>query len=369
VVLVTIQYRMGALGSLDLSRFPTRDLAVDSNRGMRDLIRALEWVRDEIGAFGGDPAQVTLFGESSGAMAVGTLLGAPAARGLFHRAILQSGAAHNVSTPEQGERVAATFLDEVGLGSREVGRLAEIPLSTFLEAQQRTTERLAGKIAGTAWQPQIDGDLIGEAALTAIARGHNPGVDLLVGTNRDEMKFWGIADGAARKLDEAGLERRLIRSFAGSPEERLERAREGVRAYRQARSGRASTTPSELWFAIESDRIFRVPAIRLLEAHERSAGTTYSYLFTWPSPAMRGWLGAPTASRAGSRTPGSLSRVTASPCCRRASLGPRTSRNGAEPCGSTARWRSSKPLSTPSAPSGGGSSRSARSCRSRSASE
>ena len=125
VVVVTLNYRLGALGFLQLG-----DLApaagFDSNLGLRDQIAALEWVRDNVAAFGGDPAQVCVFGESAGAMSVGALLGAPRARGLFARAIAQSGAAHNVAGRESAARVAATFLDVLGLAPREAARLREL---------------------------------------------------------------------------------------------------------------------------------------------------------------------------------------------------------------------------------------------------
>jgi para-nitrobenzyl esterase len=291
-VIVTVQYRLGALGFLDLSRFETGETTAASNRGLRDLVFALGWVREEIQRFGGDPGQVTIFGESSGAMAVATLLGAPCARGLFQKAILESGAAHHISTREQAERIAAAFFEEL---SREGGNRAgfgQIPLDALLAAQGRAGERVAAEITGTPWQPQIDGDLIPGPPLAAVARGAATELPLLIGTNADEMKLWGITDRDAQRMDEAKLLRRLRRNLPGSDEERPERARQVVDAYRAARRGRASTEPPDLWFAIETDRVFRVPAIRLAEAHANASGQSYAYLFTWPSPAMRGWLGA-----------------------------------------------------------------------------
>jgi para-nitrobenzyl esterase len=291
-VLVTLQYRLGALGFLDVSRFDTGEGAAVSNRGLLDLVFALEWVREEIGAFGGDPEQVTVIGESSGAMAVATLLGTPRARGLFQKAILESGAAHHVSTTEQAERVAAAFLEELGNRGEERASFEQIPIDALLEAQQRAAARVVAEITGTPWQPCVDGDLVPAPPLTAVANGSASEIPLVIGTNADEMKLWGIMDRDARRMDEAKLLRRLRRNLPGPKEERADRARKVVEAYRAARQGQASTEPPDLWFAIETDRVFRIPAIRLAEAHANASGQSYAYLFSWPSPAMRGWLGA-----------------------------------------------------------------------------
>ncbi|HBZ70804.1 MAG TPA: carboxylesterase, partial [Deltaproteobacteria bacterium] len=136
VVVVTLNYRLGALGFLALPALAEEEGGVCGNFGLLDQIAALEWVRDHAAVFGGDPDRVTIFGESAGAMSVGTLLGTPAARGLFRNAIAQSGAAHNVSTPEQGERVAHAFMKELGLALTDVEGLRAIPVSAILAAQQ-----------------------------------------------------------------------------------------------------------------------------------------------------------------------------------------------------------------------------------------
>jgi para-nitrobenzyl esterase len=290
-VIVTVQYRLGALGFLDLSRVGTGGMPVAPNRGILDLVRALEWVREEISAFGGSPERVTLFGESAGAMSTATLLAVPAARGLFQRAILESGAAHHVSGADRAEQVARTFLEELGLDTSEAARVEQVGVPALLEAQNRTTVRIARTIRGDAWQPNVDGTVLPEPPLEAVAKGSARGVELLIGTNADESKFWGINDPAGRAMDNSRLLRRLFRVLPGSLDERESRAREAARVYRKARSGRASTAAPELWFAIETDRVFRIPAVRLADA-QRASAEVHMYLFTWPSPAMEGWPGA-----------------------------------------------------------------------------
>jgi para-nitrobenzyl esterase len=289
VVVVTINYRLGALGFLDLSRIhPGKTVA---NLGIRDQIAALEWVRDNIEAFGGDPENVTVFGESAGGMSVGTLLGTPAAKGLFARAILQSGATSNVSSPEQAARVSEAFLD--ALGARDLAQLEQASVSALLAAQRDTTMRLTMGLGTMAWQPSVAGDLIPEPPLAAIERGAAGDVSILVGTNRDEWKLFQLADRRGRNLDEDGLRRRLARSL---PDCEVEGGRaiaqHAIDSYRAALvSPRGEPTPSQIWEAFQSDRIFHYPAERLAELQSAHA-PTYRYLFGWSPPALRERMGA-----------------------------------------------------------------------------
>ncbi|MEE8559059.1 MAG: carboxylesterase/lipase family protein [Myxococcota bacterium] len=291
VVVVAVQYRLGVLGSLDTSGVLGSDFSPDANCGLRDQTEALGWVQREIGRFGGDPQRVTVFGESSGAMSLAFLLATGASRGLFHRAILQSGAAHYSSPPDQASRIATTFLGELGISPGHASRLLETPTDALLEAQRRTTERLAGTLWGGPWQPSIDGEILRGKPLDAIARGQSAEVELVVGTNSDEMRFWGMSDPGARDMDEARLLRRVTRVLGLVAAEPADLAAEMVAGYRQAREG-AGSDPAAIWFAIETDRLFRLPAIRLSEARQRGGAKTYSYLFSWPSPALEGWLGS-----------------------------------------------------------------------------
>src|SRR5690348_10697779 len=172
VVVVTINYRLGAFGFLRLcERFGQR-LPATGNEGLLDQIAALEWVRDEIAAFGGDPGNVTLFGESAGAMSVATLLGTPRARGLFRRAILQSGAANFVRSAERADAVTASLLERLGISRTDAPRLRDVPAAALLEAQQQVL--LGGGSDGRMalpFAPVVDGDLLAEHPLDAIRAG------------------------------------------------------------------------------------------------------------------------------------------------------------------------------------------------------
>jgi para-nitrobenzyl esterase len=213
-VVVTLNYRLGALGSLDL-RGVFGGGATQTNLCLRDQIAALGWVRENIDAFGGDPQAVTVFGESAGAMSVGALLGTPAARGLFRRAILQSGAAQNVSTPEQARRVAEHYLKLLGPHGESLDALRAATLGDLLRAQSEATRQLALPLGGLAFQPSVDGDLLLERPLAALVRGSAAGISVLAGTNQDEWKLFMLGDLRARGMDEAALRRRFARVLPG----------------------------------------------------------------------------------------------------------------------------------------------------------
>lgn len=292
VVLVTINYRLGALGFLHLRELCGEAFPLDENLGLLDQIAALEWVRDEIAAFGGDPENVTIFGESAGSISVATLLGTPRARGLFQRAILQSGSANFVSSRAQATRVGEELVREIGLTPGSAEKLRSAPVEQLLAAQQRVFLNLAPQTSGLPFQPVIDGSLLSQHPFATIGDGLSKDVAVLAGTNLDEMKLFGLMDQQVRGLDEQTLlarcERRVPGAAAG-----MTHGRRLVDTYSQARAERGeSTVPSEMWFAIDSDRAFRYPAMRLAELQAAHQSQTYTYLFTWPSPFLGGQLGA-----------------------------------------------------------------------------
>jgi len=288
-VVITVNYRLGALGFL---AWP--DASIVPNVGLLDQIAALSWVREHAERFGGDPDNVTVFGESAGAMSIGALLGAPAAGGLFRRAILQSGAAHNVSTPAAGRRVAEDF---GAAAQRPAGTAAlrALPVEALLEAQQRVVDESWRTVEGLAFQPVVDGAAIPRDPLAAVGEGAARDVSLLIGTNRDEWNLFALPDAKLAHLDEAGLRRRLLRNppRAIGDEDPEAVARRAIEVYREQRAARGeSVRPRDLWLAMQSDRVFRIPAVRLAERQQRHQPQTHAYLFAWPSPALGGALGA-----------------------------------------------------------------------------
>jgi para-nitrobenzyl esterase len=287
LLVVSINYRLGLLG------FAAHPGLVDevaggaaANWGLLDQVAALAWVRENIAAFGGDPDQVTVFGESAGAMSVCNLLGMPSTRGLFRRAVAQSGPP-NAMSMERAEEITGKLLADLGVG--DAARLREVPAPALLDAQARM---VAQRGAGTLpLMPVVDGASLPVPPLDAIASGNAADIELVIGTNRDEAKMFMVADPKNRDPDEAVLHRRIERAFAVNdvklgPDE-------AIKAYRSARAGRGQTTdPRELWSAIETDRMFRIGSLRAAEAQARHQARTYCYLFDWESPAMGGALGA-----------------------------------------------------------------------------
>jgi para-nitrobenzyl esterase len=281
-VVVTVNYRLGPLGFFYAKDACPGLSGAVGNAGLRDQVAALEWVRDNIERFGGDPDDVTIFGESAGGMSVGTLLGVPAARGLFARAIPQSGAAANVHTQEAATQVAEQFLEELGVPAAGAARsLRELPPGKLLELHDQTVLKLGTSLGVLPFQPVVDGDFLPQPPLEAVRAGAAAEVSLLIGTTRDEWKLFGFLDPSIGSLDEAGLRARLA-TYGSDPETLLA-------AYRARRPG---ASPADLWFAIQSDRIFRIPAIQLAEAQCAHQPATFMYRFDWATPALGGSLGA-----------------------------------------------------------------------------
>jgi para-nitrobenzyl esterase len=280
VVCVTINYRLGALGFLHLADLGGEAYASSGNLGLLDQVAALSWVRDNIEAFGGDPRNVTVFGESAGAMSVGALMGMPAARGLFSRAIPQSGAANHVSNRDTATGVALDLLDALGLDRTQVDRLRDLPVEGILAAQAKIgATRGLGRLPH---QPVVDGTALPESPLDAVTGGGAAGVDLLLGTNVDEMRLFTALDPTITAIDEPALLTRADEIFGpGAGEAAIE-------TYRGSRPGSGA---AEVWTAVLSDQVFRVPAVRLAERQSAHA-PVHLYLFTWATSAFGGALGS-----------------------------------------------------------------------------
>lgn len=285
VVVVTINYRLGALGYLHLGEHGGDRWGASANLGQLDQIAALSWVRDNIASFGGDTENVTLFGESAGAASVATLLAMPAARGLFRRAVPQSGTGNLVGNRETGARVASAFLARLGLESADAAKLQELPVETILETQLE----LDGESDGLSFTPICDEATLPERPLDLVRAGGSSEIDLMIGTNRDEIKLFTAMRRNRPAPDDAEL---LTGVRASLPRRSRERAAEVIETYRSARQGLLSISNVDLLDAIQTDARFRIPCIRLAEAQREYQPRTYLYLFCWESPARRGLLGS-----------------------------------------------------------------------------
>jgi para-nitrobenzyl esterase len=248
-------------------------------------------VRDNIDAFGGDPENVTLFGESAGGMSVGTLVSAPATRGLFHKAILQSGAAHNVWSADEADHVDEQFFKALGLASTSWESLRQTSVTEIMRAQAVVSARLGLSAGVLAWQPSIDDDVLPALPLRAVQDGTAADVPMLVGSNRDEWKLFMLGDPRGQRMTEEELWRRMARVLRGchlAGDDLRERAETAYRRVLGSKGGE----PSERWAAFQSDRIFHYPAARLADLHSAHQPRTFAYSFEWTPRITQGLVGA-----------------------------------------------------------------------------
>jgi para-nitrobenzyl esterase len=274
VVVVTINYRLGALGFLNLSDATNGKLPGTGAEGLADQVAALRWVKTNIAQFGGDPDNVTIFGESAGGMSVGALLASPGAAGLFHKAIPQSGASDIGHAREKSARIARLFLDKIG---NDGAALLDAPWETILDAQKEVLA-LPRETGGLPFGPTIDGTVLPDRAIHRVQDGSAKGVPVLTGTTRDEWKLFTAASAKLRLMGDDKL-RHLTAGLVG--EGRVDSV---LAAYRDG-------SPFDRWNAVMTDHSFAVPATRLLEAQAPHA-PTYLYRFDWPSKFLGGVLGS-----------------------------------------------------------------------------
>ena len=267
IVVVSINYRMGALGFADLSRYGD-EYATSGINGILDQVVALEWVRDNIENFGGDPDQVTIAGESAGGFSVSMLLASERAAGLFHRAIPQSGAAHFATTPDAAGRATDLLMQELGV--EDLQGLVEASALDVLEAQGRVDSQWRdgrGQRGVEAFYPTIGNEVLPVMPMESIAAGVSRDVPVLTGTNKDENTLF---------IFKTPSEESLRKQAAGMGDESL------VDTFAELMPG-ASTL--DLAVAIQTDFMFRVPCIRLAEKRAETGAKTWVYQFDWESRA------------------------------------------------------------------------------------
>jgi para-nitrobenzyl esterase len=283
VVLVTINYRLGVLGFLHVSESFGLD-AGSGNFGTLDQIAALEWVQENIAAFGGDPANVTIFGESAGGWAVSTLLAAPRCRGLFRGAIAQSGSGDHVLRPSEAQRVTSRFLEHLGVPAGDLDALRDVDTRRLLEAQGLLyadslsggpeTAELMGDRAGLllCLMPVTTGEVVDDLPTRLVQAGAGHEVDLMIGSNSEEYGLYRLFPGGVFSADQMLATARAELARRGDPDAEV--------LYR------AEVASADDDFAIgeamETDRFFRVPVLEMAAAHSRSTtASTYLYELAW----------------------------------------------------------------------------------------
>ena len=376
-VVVTINYRLGALGFMALGPAGATGDAV-TNCGLRDQFAALAWVRANAPAFGGDPDRITVFGESAGAGSILQLLASPRRGDAFRRAVIQS-CQPKVATAEQADLVTRAFLDHLGLDRADLDRLRALPVDAILDAQGAAFVATMFATDMMPFHPIDDGDVVDGSPVDAIRAGRAAGVDLVIGTTSDELRLF--PDPASAGLERDELVRRIARQLEASPVSQkiaprsepgperpgAEGARSGVlgtaidaeRAvdlYLDALG--AGATPGDVWERIRTDTMMRVPTLHVADAQVAHNPNTYVYRFDWRSPGLgaahatdvpftfgtfdrEGWgtvVGADARAErlganlrgAGPRSPGPATRATTA-----SDAGPRTTSTSGRRCCST----------------------------------
>lgn len=279
VVVVTLNFRIGIEGFALIEGAP-------ANRGLLDVVAALQWIRQNIQAFGGDPKKVTVFGQSAGALMAAALLAMPSAKGLFRRMIIQSppGA---ILTRELACNVTEYFANHLGrqptaadLSDSDPRELAAAlsPLLNDLQKQAPYWGRLAFEV--TPFAPVLDGEILPMTPWQALAQGAGREVELLIGHNRDEYRLFMALGKLLGTVTEEQATEALIR-HAPMPD--------GAQAYRKAF---ALASPQELFERVHSDSAFCMPTLHLADAQAAGGGKVFFYELTWPSPANGGIFGA-----------------------------------------------------------------------------
>lgn len=286
LVVVSINYRIGADGFMQLEDAP-------ANRGLLDQIAALQWVQRHIACFGGDPRHVTVMGQSAGAGALACLLGLPAAQGLMRRAILQSPSV-GCQTQEEGTRIAQGIAGLLGVQPTRAG-MSGVPLRALVRAVARMAADPAlrrrhgiGPRHAFPLRPVLDGQMLVHRPLAALCHRWTtarPALELLVGSNCEEMNLYLVPGGEIDRIVPAQLDEFML--DAGLPADALPLYGAELRA----RNG-TEPSPGELLVAMQSDFHYRVPARRIADLAERAGLRVHRYEFAWRSPMWSGRLGA-----------------------------------------------------------------------------
>lgn len=290
IVLVTINYRIGPLGFIYLGYHGGNEWGASANLGLLDQIAALQWVQDNIRAFGGDPSNVTIFGESAGSASVAALLAMPKARGLFHKAIGQSGTANLISKPDKAAKVTNNLLKKLKIHSGEAKKLQEKSWEEIIHAAQVMAGPFGAGFGDpmTSFWPVTDGITIPEQPYIAVKEGSAKGVPLIFGSNRDEAQFLEAISGVTfPEINDSQLKKH-VKHLLGRWKDH---AAILIDVYRDSRKERNLPSANKrILSAIATDMYMRIPALRLLEAQHPHESRVYNYLFCWESPGQQAAL-------------------------------------------------------------------------------
>jgi para-nitrobenzyl esterase len=290
IVFVSINYRLGMLGFLRLKDVTDGKISATGNEGLMDQVAALKWVKDNIASFGGDPNNVTVFGESAGGMSIGCLMAMPSAKGLFRKGILESGVGSVAVSLNAANAGAEAFLKAANIKRDDIRALQTLTHAQLLEIEKKMMAPGPGEggdVKITVTMPVIDGEIIPDVPNKLAKQGYSKDIITIIGTNLDEWKLFAMMEPGYDKLEEAQIYQRMS-TFVST-----ENAKKMAAIYRKAREKRGEAAPpADILSAFQTDQMFRIPALELVEAQQANQQAAYNYLLTWKSPAMGGVLGA-----------------------------------------------------------------------------
>jgi para-nitrobenzyl esterase len=285
VVVVSINHRLNVFGYTYLGDAGGSDFAVSGGAGMLDIVAALEWVRDNIDRFGGDPNLVTIFGQSGGGRKVATLMAMPGAKGLFHRAIVESGAVLRLTTKEDAAKNTELLLAELGLGKGQVRELQNVPMEKLLAADAAIAARVIAREPGqTANTPTVDGKAIPGHPWDPAGPALSASIPLMIGYARTEETLYDRPTPETLALDEQGLRKRAGARVGGDPEQ-------VIAAFRKAHP---DATPWDLWILIATEHPRGTYARETAKRKAaQAAAPAYLYRFDWETPEGGGHMRSP----------------------------------------------------------------------------
>jgi para-nitrobenzyl esterase len=289
VVVVSLNHRLGVLGYLDLSEVGGSNYANTANLGMLDIVAALEWVRDNISNFGGDPGNVMIFGQSGGGGKVNTLMAMPAAKGLFHKAAVQSGSLLNAANQQDARKLGAAVLEQLNLSPRQIDQIHEVPLDKLIVAGMAAVRTLAqpfqpGRaftLPRIGWQPTVDGTNLPSQPWDPTAPALTADVPVIVGTVLNEFAN-GLFDAQLPALTDAGLLER-VKAIHG------DRAARIIEVFRR---GPANEKPGDIFSRISAAPVRQGGVTQCERKAALKAAPAFNYWFTWKTPVLDGRPGA-----------------------------------------------------------------------------
>ena len=281
VVVVSINHRLNALGFTYFGELGGPDFALSGDVGMLDIVHALRWVRENISEFGGDPDTVTIFGQSGGGRKVATLLAMPSAKGLFHRAIIESGATLRLVERDQATRVAGELLSALDLERSQVRQLQSLPVEQIMSAYFTVVGNMNVDQMTMGFSPTVDGEAVPRHPFYPTASDVSADVPVMIGSTRTELT--SSSDDAAFSLDDNGMRER-VRGLLGEDTSNV------IDVYREANPGASA---SDIYFLIASDYRYSAPVMKIAERRAALGGPVYLYYFCWETPLAGGRLKSP----------------------------------------------------------------------------